>query len=713
MQARAAEDLQRLVTEKLAAAGMNFTSARAFVTPRRLALVVDGLPERQPDRTEERKGPRVGSPEQAIQGFLKSAGLTSLDQCEKRMIGKAEFYFAISRKAGLDTKKVLPELIWEILMDLGWPKSMRWAENKFRWVRPLHRIIAIFDGNVLDGALELGLGSPTPTVGRFATRSMAEANAKKTPQNFIAYSDLTAGHRFLAPKEFSVTGFADYQTKLRAAKVVLDREERKRIIVDQAQALAKKQGLTLKPDAGLIEEVAGLVEWPVALIGRIDAAYLGLPPEVLTTSMRTHQKYCALETADGKLAPQFIVIANTEANDGGKAIIAGNERVLRARLSDAKYFWDLDCKTKLEERVGRLDQIAWNAKLKDVEPGITGSMGERVTRLQTLAAELSEYIPGCDRERARSAALLCKADLLTGMVGEFPELQGIMGRYYALAEGESADIANAIAEHYAPKGPDDRTPSAPVSVALALAEKIDTLFWMFAIGEKPTGSRDPFALRRAALGIIRLVLDNKLRLPLRRIFNLTDFAFAEGKVGVTWDRNRVVGEVLDFIGDRLKVHLKTDGVPHDQVAAVFALGDDDLVRVLERVRALGVFLKSDDGTNLLVAYRRAANILRIEEKKDSASYSGADYDPKLAEAEETVLWRGLSDAETALAAHLAAENFAQAMGALARLRRPVDAFFDKVTVNAPEANLRQNRLRLLARITSVMNRVADFSRLEG
>jgi glycyl-tRNA synthetase beta chain len=463
-------------------------------------------------------------------------------------------------------------------------------------------------------------------------------------------------------------------------------------------------------------------------MGRIDPAFLGLPPEVLTASMRTHQRYFALENADGTLAPHFIVVANTLADDGGRAIIAGNERVLRARLSDAKYFWDLDRKTKLEERVPKLAEITFHARL--------GSMGERVTRLQTLAAELAEFIPGCDRERARSAALLCKADLLTGMVGEFPELQGIMGRYYALAEGEAPDVADAIAEHYAPRGPDDRTPTAPVSVALALAEKIDTLVGMFAIGEKPTGSRDPFALRRAALGVIRLVLHHGLRLKLRGVFESkaslilshlesqaapdlyslpqsgTPLPLRDAASDMKKEKAKNVAiEVLDFIGDRLKVHLKGEGVPHDQVAAVFALGDDDLVRVLARVRALGAFLKSDDGTNLLIAYRRAANIVRIEEKKDSATYSGSDYDPAVAEAEEAVLWRALGDME--LSALLAKEQFEAAMGALAKLRRPVDAFFDKVTVNVPDAALRRNRLRLLARITAVMNRAADFARLEG
>ncbi len=667
MQARAAEDLQRLVTEKLTEAGLAFTQAEAFATPRRLALVVDGVPTEQPEQTEERKGPRVGAPEQAIAGFLKSAGLASLDQCEKRTVGKAEFWFATSRKPGRATARVLPGLLAEAIGALPWAKSMRWGANSFRWVRPLHSVLAVFDGAKLAGAVELGNG-----------RS-------------VTFGDATRGHRFLAPELFAVTGFADYQAKLRAAFVILDAEERERLIVERAEALAARHGLVLNLDPGLLDEVAGLVEWPVPLLGKIDPAFLGLPPEVLTTSMRTHQRYFSLATMDGAFAPYFIVVANIEASDGGAAVVAGNERVLRARLADAKYFWDQDRKTRLEERVPGLDAIVFHAKL--------GSVGERVARLQTLAGELAEYVPGCDRDRARAAALLCKADLTTGMVGEFPELQGIMGRYYALAEGERADVADAIAEHYAPKGPNDRVPTARVSVALALAEKIDTLVGMFAIGEKPTGSRDPFALRRAALGVIRLVLENRLRVPLRRAFIGAD--------------EKVISELLAFVGERLKVHIKGLGGPHDQVAAVFALGDDDLVRIFDRVDELRGFLASDDGANLLVAYRRAANIVRIEEKKDKAAYAGADYDATLAEAEEANLWRALYDAERELPGLTEAERFADAMGALARLRRPVDAFFDRVTVNVADGKLRANRLRLLARIAAVMNRVADFTAIEG
>ncbi|PWC66043.1 glycyl-tRNA synthetase subunit beta [Azospirillum sp. TSH7] len=679
MQARAADDLKRLVTDKLAANGLTFAKAEAHSTPRRLALVVDGLPERTADVREEKKGPRVGSPEQAVAGFLKSAGLDSLDQCEQRDTGKGVFYFAVTEKKGRETAEVLAEIIPAAMAELPWPKSMRWGTGTVRWVRPLHSIIALFGGRVLDGGYDVG-----GTQGR------------------IAFGNGTRGHRFLAPDAFTVESFADYKEKLRAAKVVLDREERKAKIKADAEALAKAQGLTLSPDDALLEEVAGLVEWPVVLMGSIDESFMDVPSEVLITSMRTHQKYFAVLDAEGRMAPRFIVVANTETLDGGKAVVAGNERVLRARLSDAKFFWDQDRKTKLEARVPALEKITFHAKL--------GTVAEKVTRVQLLAAEIARAI-GADSDAASRAALLCKADLVTEVVGEFPEVQGIMGRYYALGQGESADVANAIADHYKPLGPSDSCPTAPVSVSVALADKIDTLVGFFAIDEKPTGSKDPYALRRAALGVIRLVLENGLRVKLSEIF-----AAAHGAYTVSGfaPAGSVGGDLMSFFADRLKVVLREQGVRHDLVDAVFALGgEDDLVRLLARVKALQAFVGSDEGANLAAAYKRASNIVRIEEKKDGASFDQPVDADRLAQDEEKALFAALNEASATAKPLLDAEDFTGTMAALAKLRGPVDAFFDKVTVNAEDKDLRANRLRLLTQIRTTLNAVADFSKIEG
>lgn len=681
MQARAAEDLQRLVNEKLKAAGLAFTSARSFVTPRRLALVIEGLPLAQPDVKEEKKGPRVGSPQQAVDGFLKAAGLTSLDQCEKRDTGKGEFYFAVIEKKGVATAAVLPEVILAALGDLPWPKSMRWSTNTQRWVRPLHSIIALFDGKVVPGAFDLG-GSK------------------------VAFGDKTRGHRFLAAGEITVSNFADYQAKLKAAKVILDQAERKAVIKAQAEKVAAEAGLTVKSDDGLLEEVTGLVEWPRVLIGKIDDEFMSVPHEVLTTSMRVNQKYFALLGKDGRLAPRFLVTANIEASDGGAAIIHGNERVLRARLSDAKFFWDQDLKTSLGDRVPALDPITYHAKL--------GSVGDKVRRVKTLAREIAKYVPGCDAGLANQAANLAKADLVSGMVGEFPELQGIMGRYYARHEKLPDEVADAIADHYKPLGPNDTCPSAPVSVAVALADKIDTLTGFFAIDEKPTGSKDPFALRRAALGTIRLILENKLRLPLREILG----AAYRGYKGIAGFQDavpqNVIADLMDFFADRLKVALKEQGVRHDLISAVFALGnEDDLTRLLARVDALKGLIDSADGANLLAGNKRAANILRIEEKKDGTSYEGAPDAAWLKLEEEKALHQSLAATSQIVVEAIGKEDFGKAMVALAALRAPVDAFFEKVTVNADEKELRGNRLRLLNAIRGTFSQVADFSRIEG
>lgn len=709
MQARAAEDLQRLVTEGLKAAGLSFTKAEAFATPRRLALVVEGLPLAQPDLREEKKGPRVGSPEQALQGFLKGAGLASIDQAEKRDTGKGEFYFAVIEKKGRASAEVLPGLLLAAIEALPWPKSMRWGDGALRWVRPLHSIVALFDGKVLAGQVEPG-GTMAP----------------------VAFGNRTLGHRFMSRGAIEVSSFADYKAKLRQASVILDAAERKSIIKQKAEALAAGAGVVLRQDEGLLDEVAGLVEWPVPLLGSIDAAFMDVPPEVLITSMRAHQKYFACLNKDGSLASKFVVVANTETEDAGKTVVAGNERVLRARLSDAKFFWDLDRKTKLADRVPALKNIVFHAKL--------GTVAEKVARIEALGTALWTHIPGADGDLVRSAAALCKADLVTGMVGEFPELQGVMGRYYALSEDEKREVADAIAEHYKPLGPGDVVPNKPTSVAVALADKIDTLVGFWAIDEKPTGSKDPYALRRAALGAIRLILDNNLRLPLSAAFGAAyDLykknypngaivgAIVKGQIGpsntlmagqapITWpvEKRAMAQDLLSFFADRLKVHLREQGVRHDLIAAVFALGgEDDLVRLVARVKALQEFLATDNGKNLLVAYGRAANILRAEEKKDKTSYAGAVDAALLREPQEQAVAQAVDAILPRLDKALQAEDFAGAMAALAELRGPLDAFFDKVTVNAEDKALRANRLNLLNRIRSAMDRVADFSKIEG
>jgi glycyl-tRNA synthetase beta chain len=666
MQARAADDLRRLVVEKLAAAQLVHEAARSFVTPRRLALVVDGLPDAQPNVSEERRGPRVGAPENAVQGFLKSAGIASLAECEERDTGKGIFYFAVIRRTGRPTAELLPELLRAAIVELPWPKSMRFPAASFRWVRPLVSAICLLDGKVLTLDLD---GVPVGAT--------------------------TAGHRFLAPAPLTVHDFADYAEQLRSAYVVLDPAVRRHKIADDLARVAKDDRLRLKEDPGLLDEVTGLVEYPVVLDGSIDAAFMELPAEVLTTSMRSHQKYFAAVDDSGVLAAKFLFVANNMTADGGAAIVAGNERVLRARLADAKFFWDLDRKSRLDSRVAKLAERIFHAKL--------GSVLDKARRVETLVEAVVPFVPGADAATAKRAAHLAKADLSTGMVGEFPELQGVMGRYYALHDGEPPAVADAIAEHYSPLGPNDRCPTAPASVVVALADKIDTLVGFFGIGEKPTGSKDPYAMRRAALGIIRIVLENRLRLPLTQVFRAASFA---GKA--------LDADLLDFFADRLKVHLREQGVRHDLIAAVFALGgEDDFVRLLARVAALDEFLKSEDGANLLTAYRRAANIVRIEEAKDKLTYDAAPDPALLGMAEEKSLAERLTEVEGLSAAALRQEAFGIAMSALARLRQPVDEFFAKVTVNCDDPATRANRLRLLSQIRATLNRVADFSQIEG
>ncbi|HTZ76457.1 MAG TPA: glycine--tRNA ligase subunit beta [Stellaceae bacterium] len=674
MQVRAAEDLARLAGERLAAAGLGAQKIESYVTPRRLVLVADGVPAAQADQSEERRGPRVGAPAQAVEGFLKSTGLASLDQCEKRDTGKGVFYFAIIKRAGKPTVEVLPELLRAVVLDLPWPKSMRFPAAGFRWVRPLASALCLFGGKVL--ALPLD-GVPT--------------------------GDTTRGHRFLSAEPFAVSSFADYRQKLRENRVILRSEDRRQAISLALYEKAAEAQLTVKDDQGLLDEVTGLVEWPVVLMGAIDPEFMHLPPEVLTTSMRAHQKYFACLDAGGKLAPRFLVVANMDAADGGKAIVAGNERVLRARLSDAQFFWEQDRRVSLSSRVPKLRERLFYKSL--------GTMEDKVTRLQALAVELARYVPGDHAEAVRSAAFLAKADLFTGMVGEFPELQGVMGRYYALHDGEERPVADAIAEHYSPLGPNDRCPTAPVSVALALADKLDSLVGFFAIGETPTGSKDPFALRRAALGAIRLVIENRLRLPLASAFGSAFALWREQKADGMKDPG---ADLLAFFADRLKVHLREKGVRHDLITAVFTLGgEDDLVRLLARVDALHKFLASEDGANLLVAYRRASNIVRIEEKKDGVAYEGPVNQALLQTGEEKALADRLDAAAAKARTALKQEDFDAAMGALATLRAPVDEFFARVTVNTDNKELRTNRLRLLSGIRATLNGVADFSQIEG
>jgi glycyl-tRNA synthetase beta chain len=694
MQARAAADLKRLVTDGLKGAGLEFTSAEAYVTPRRLCLVVDGLPEKQPDVSEEKRGPKVDAPEQAINGFKGS--LPEGAVIEERELPKGTFFFATVESKGAATADVLVGLLSKAMGDLPWPKSMRWASYPDRWVRPVHSMICLFAGQEI--AATLGA---------------------------VTASNATVGHRFLAPDTITVSDFADYKAKLMAAKVMLDPAERRAKIKADAEALCAKEGLTLKDDPGLLDEVTGLVEWPVVHIGSIEDQFMELPPEVLTTSMRSHQKYFACEDKDGALANRFVVVANTETKDGGVQVVAGNERVLRARLSDAKFFWDQDRAVKLETRVDALKDRVFHAKL--------GTLLEKIDRIEGLAKVVSNSVDGADAELVKRAARLAKADLSTGMVAEFPDLQGLVGRYYAVADGEDAAVCDAISEHYSPVGPNDVCPTNPISVCVALADKIDTLIGFFAIDEKPTGSKDPYALRRAALGVIRLIIENELRISLASIF---DFAFKS----YAWEmwinreseidqadrgeiaRNNImplplskdVDSLIPFLADRLKVHLKEKGVRHDLIDAVFALGgEDDLVRLIKRVEALQEFLGTEDGGNLLAGRKRAANILSIEEKKDNAEYRDAPDANLFQQDEERALASALDAARPNIDAAIADENFVGAMQALAGLRAPVDAFFDEVTVNADDAAHRVNRLKLLNGIRSALDGVADFSKIEG
>jgi glycyl-tRNA synthetase beta chain len=689
MQAKAADDLRRMVTDKLVAEGLVYDGAKAFATPRRLALTVHGIPVRQSDLKEERRGPRVGGPDAAIQGFLKATGLARIEDAKIQTDPKkGDFYIALIEKPGRATIDVLAEILPVIVRTFPWPKSMRWGERSAKsgslsWVRPLHAITATF-----------GLETEEPDVVGFSVDG-------------IEAGQVTYGHRFMAPVAISVRRFEDYEAKLKAAKVVLDPQARKDIILEDAKELAFAQGFDLVEDQVLLDEVAGLVEWPVALMGSFDEEFLSIPDEVIRATIRNNQKcFVVRDPKIGKLADKFILTANIEAADGGKTIIAGNERVIRARLSDAKFFYDTDLKTKLEDRLPKFDQIVFHEKL--------GTQAERIKRIERLAAEIAPLV-GADVAKAKRAAHLAKADLLTEVVGEFPELQGLMGKYYALAQGEDASVAAASEEHYKPQGPADRVPTDLVSVAVALADKIDTLVGFWAIDEKPTGSKDPYALRRAALGVIRLIVENSLRLP---ILNLARSAIAglpdQGAKYPAADAQKLPGDLLAFFADRLKVQLRDQGARHDLVDAVFSLGgQDDLLLVVRRVEALGKFLDSDDGKNLLAGTKRASNILSIEEKKDKRTFDGAPNTGLYELPEEKALAKAIDQVKSEASAAVAKEDFAAAMSAMAKLRPAVDAFFDKVKVNDDEPKVRENRLRLLNEIRAATRAVADFSKIEG
>ena len=638
MQAKAADDLRALITGALVEAGLTYEGAQAHGGARRLVLSVEGLDARAADVVDERKGPRVDAPQPAIDGFLKSTGL-ALHELKVQDDKKGQFYVAVVRKAGRDAAAIIADVVPDVIRRFPWPKSMRWGAGTLRWVRPLHSIVCTFDGEVVPFSVD-GIHS----------------------------GNTTRGHRFMGKPAVEVRRFEDYAQSLYREFVIVD---------------AHTRAETIRTE-GLLKEVAGLVEWPVVLMGSFDESFLAVPPEVIVTTIKNNQKcFCLRDTRTGMLANRYLLVSNMIARDGGKTIIAGNNKVIAARLSDAKFFWDQDRKVKLEEWAKKLDAITFHAKL--------GSQGERVARIEALAGEIAKTI-GADVEKARQAARLAKADLVTGMVGEFPELQGLMGRYYALEEGIDAEVADAIRDHYKPVGPSDNIPVSKVGQAVALADKLDTLVGFWAIDEKPTGSKDPYALRRAALGVIRIILDKSLRLRLTHGGN----------------------DLLAFFADRLKVYLKDQGARHDLIDAVFSLGgQDDLLMIVRRVEALSKFLDTDDGRNLLAGVKRAANILRIEEKKDGRTYDGDVQQIRLIKGEEKALSSAITVATGQTRRHIEHEDFEGAMAVLAKLRAPVDAFFEHVTVNDKDEGFRENRLKLLNRIRQATLDVADFSKIEG
>lgn len=662
MQQKAADDLEKLVTDKLNDAKLTFDGVKSYVTARRLVLSITDLASVQPDVSEERRGPRADAPDQAIAGFLRGAGVAREDLVE-REDKKGTFLYAIIDQKGRPASDVIAEFMPEIIRNFPWPKSQRWGTGSLRWVRPLHSILCIMDGDIIDFEID-GIKS----------------------------SNKTCGHRFMAPAEITINDFASYNEALKNAYVVLDRFKRIENIDCEAQKLSKNAGLTLVEDKALLGEVAGLAEYPVVLMGSFDEEFLDVPSEALTSAMRTHQKYFSLKDNKGNLASKFIFVSNMKTKDNGVKIIDGNERVLRARLSDTKFFWDQDLKSKLADHLPALNDIVFHAKL--------GTVGARVKRLEGLSGYIAELI-SADIEKAKLAAKFSKSDLVTGMVDECPELQGLMGKYFALAEGQDAQVADAIADHYSPKGPTDNCPSAPVSIALALAEKIDTLVGFFAIDEKPTGSKDPFALRRASLGIIRLITENNIRIDLDQVIL---------KSASSYDLNFEIDDLLKFFWDRLKVYAKDRNIRHDIIGAEF---NWDFVKMLSKAEALQDFVVTDDGENLLAGYKRAINILKAEENKDDVNFDGDIVLDQLTMEEEKTLFATLDDVTVKTSDALKREEFEIAMTALAGLRSPIDDFFDKVTVNSDDVSERESRLKLLSRIRTTMNSVVEFSKIEG
>jgi glycyl-tRNA synthetase beta chain len=686
MQARAAEDLAKLFSDGCAA--LLEAPPRVFFGPRRIGLTAS-LKARVTTEAKEERGPRIGAPDQAIEGFLRKHGAT-----RDALTEQGQFWVLVKPGQSVEARALVAAAIPALLRSFPWPKSMRWGgTSSMVWVRPLKRILCVLDGEVVPFDLAQG----------------------GDDGHGLATGDLTEGHRIMSPGTFAVGNFDDYNHALTTRHVVLEAEDRARMIRDGIVALAAAESLEVVPDEALIAEVAGLVEWPVPLLGQIDDAFMDLPPEVMRTTMRVNQRYFALRKSDGSAAPRFALVANIAAPDGGASIVAGNERVLRARLADARFFWDLDRKQKLESFLPKLDSVVFHAKL--------GTQGQRVARLEKLAGLIAEKL-GADAALARRAARLAKADLASGMVGEFPELQGVMGRYYALGQGEDARVAEAIAAHYRPAGAGDAVPQEPIAIAVALADKIDQLLGFFNVGERPTGSGDPFALRRAALGVIRIIRENGLRLPIIEVADAYRLAIRNWpgtkldglqNFGSTSRQVWTVGlEILDFLAERLRVQLRGEGARHDVVAAVFgAAPDDDLNRLLARADAVRGFVESEAGANLLAAHRRAINILRIEEKRDGHAFDTGYEAHLLKLPEEAALAAALEEAGTRIRLDIEAEDFERAMEAMAWLRAPVDAFFEKVIVNDPAPELRRNRLRLLARLRAAMDAVADFSKIEA
>jgi len=677
MQSRAADDLRKLVTDGLVEAGLTYAGAAAFSTPRRLALSVEGLTGESKAVREERKGPKVGAPDKAIEGFLRGAGVAR-DQLEVRDDKKGQVYFAIIEKPGRMAADIIAEVLEKAIRSFPWPKSMRWGDGPLKWVRPLHGILCILSD---------------------------EGGAEVVPLDLdgITSGNTTCGHRFLAPDAFAVTNFDDYEAKLKRAKVVLRPDERAEAIWHDATHQAFALGLEVVEDRGLLAEVAGLVEWPVVLLGRIDDAFLELPPEVLQTSMKEHQKFFSVRNPGTGRIERFVTVANMETADNGATILAGNQKVLSARLADAKFFWENDLRT-----VERQGMKAWTDQLSNVTfHAKLGSQAERIERIAALAREIAPHV-GAKPDLAEEAARIAKADLASEMVYEFPELQGLMGRYYARAAGHDDGVPEACEEHYSPLGPSDDVPNAPVSVAVALADKIDTLTGFWAIDEKPTGSKDPFALRRAALGVIRLVLENGLTLNLAEVFVSRRLSDAQGETE-NWP-----DDLLSFFHDRLKVFLKDKNIRHDIIDACIAMpGNDDLTLLVKRAEALAATLATDDGENLIQGFKRANNILTQAEEKDGVEYSyGADL--KYAEdPSEKALFAALDGAEAKIAPAMAVQDFSTAMTAMAALRGPIDAFFTEVQVNDDRQVVRRNRLNLLSRIRKICLSVADLSKIEG